>query len=415
MKSREKQSIVPDISKSEASMYLAAAHSSDGKIGGQGKEQDSASFQLFGNNENFADVFNHAVFKKEAVLASDLSADAARETASLRVKQGTHTSVTQFRDLIRKLQKGHAFAILAIENQNRESYQMPYRVMEMDFLNYARQVRIISDKHKQERMKKKDGEVSDMGPSLSGGEYLDQFYKEDRLMPCITLVIYWGEDPWQGPRRLSDMFAGSEWGAYASDYTMHFLDVHRMSERDLSEYGDELRVVFGFVKYARQKERLQTFIEENEDAFSNVSETAVCAISDLAHSAELEKIRKTSHVINERGNYNMCQALREWMEDSKKEGRDEEKANTERERLRADAAEQKADAAEQKADAAEQRADAAKRKADVAEQKADAAEKKIKEAEEENAVLMRRLSDAMEKMQELSQEVTNLRKQMKLA
>ncbi|MCD7746340.1 MAG: hypothetical protein LUI13_13855 [Lachnospiraceae bacterium] len=120
--------------------------------------------------------------------------------------------------------------------------------------------------------------------------------------------------------------------------------------------------------------------KENEDAFSNVSETAVCAISDLAHSAELEKIRKTSHVINERGNYNMCQALREWMEDSKKEGRDEEKANTERERLRADAA-----------------------------------EKKIKEAEEENAVLMRRLSDAMEKMQELSQEVTNLRKQMRLA
>ncbi|MCD7956013.1 MAG: Rpn family recombination-promoting nuclease/putative transposase [Lachnospiraceae bacterium] len=227
-------------------------------------------------------------------------------------------------------------------------------------------------------------------------------------MPCITLVIYWGEAPWQGPLRLYDMFVGSEWGAYASDYSMHFLDVHRMNEAELGVYGDELRVVFGFVKYARQKERLKTFIEENEDAFSNVSETAVCAISDLAHSAELEKIRKTSHVMNERGNYNMCQALREWMEDSKNEGREAEKANTERERMRADAAEQKADAAEQKADAAEQ-------KADVAKQEADAAKRRVKEAEAENALLMQKLNDAMKKMQELSGEVTDLRKQMKLA
>ncbi|MCC8044292.1 MAG: Rpn family recombination-promoting nuclease/putative transposase [Clostridiales bacterium] len=307
MKVKEKQFTAANAS---AAGSLATTHSSDGKIGGQGKEQDSASFQLFSNDDNFADVFNHAVFKKEVVCATDLSADDARETASLRMKQGTHTSITQFRDLVRKLQKGHAFAILAIENQNRESYQMPFRVMEMDYLNYARQVRIISDKHKQalEKKKAREASASDI-KSPSGGEYLDHFYKEDRLMPCITLVIYWGEAPWQGPRRLSDMFTENEWGAYASDYSMHFLDVHRMSESELRTYSDEMRVVFGFVKYARQKERLQSFIEENEDAFSNVSETAIYAISDLAHSAELEKIQKTSHVINERGNYDMCQVI----------------------------------------------------------------------------------------------------------
>ncbi|MCD7883812.1 MAG: hypothetical protein LUI87_08955 [Lachnospiraceae bacterium] len=132
-------------------------------------------------------------------------------------------------------------------------------------------------------------------------------------------------------------------------------DVHRMSESELDTYGDEMRVVFGFVKYARQKERLQAFIKENEDAFSNVSETAVCAISDLAHSAELEKIQETSHVINERGNYDMCQALREWMEDSKNEGREEGRREgweegrkfIEMESRRADQAEQRAYQAEQ--------------------------------------------------------------------
>ncbi|MCD7884321.1 MAG: hypothetical protein LUI87_11565, partial [Lachnospiraceae bacterium] len=58
---------------------------------------------------------------------------------------------------------------------------------------------------------------------------------------------------------------------------------------------------------------------------------------------------------NERGNYDMCQALREWMEDSKnegrkegwEEGRKEERKFTEMERRRADQAEQRAHQAEQ--------------------------------------------------------------------
>jgi len=81
-----------------------------------------------------------------------------------------------------------------------------------------------------------------MGLSPSGGEYLDHFYENDRLMPCITLVVYWGEEPWRGPRRLSDMFAGNDWGLYAPDYNMHFLDIHRMSpgsrEASLNSQGD---------------------------------------------------------------------------------------------------------------------------------------------------------------------------------
>ncbi|MCD7955911.1 MAG: Rpn family recombination-promoting nuclease/putative transposase [Lachnospiraceae bacterium] len=339
----------------------------DGKIGGQGKEQDSASFLLFGSNENFADVFNHAVFKGEkTILPSDLLTDEGRETAFLRMKQGTRTTITQYRDIVRKLRKDQVFAILAIENQNRESYQMPFRVMEMDYLNYARQIRVITDRHKLEYEKKHSGKSVGTGVSLSGGEYLDHFYRGDRLIPCVTLVIYWGDEPWEGPRQLSDMFAASEWNRYAPDYRMHLLDIHRMSDSELAEFGDELRVVFGFVKYARKKERLQNFIEENRDAFSNVSETAVDAIMDLAHSSELERIKLTNHVKNERGNYNMCQALREWMEDSREEGREEgreqgreegrneERKATEFERQRADAAERRADIAEQRTHKLEQ-------------------------------------------------------------
>ncbi|MCC8047199.1 MAG: Rpn family recombination-promoting nuclease/putative transposase [Clostridiales bacterium] len=285
----------------------ASAQTTDGKISGQGKEKDSVSALLFNNDDNFADVFNHAVFCNTAISAADLRTESTRETSVLRTKQGTRTTLTQFRDVIKKLGKDQTLAILAIENQNQESYQMPFRVMEMDYLNYARQIRIIADKHKHEMTEAKKTAVKKT--SLSGGEYLDRFYKSDRLNPCITLVIYWGEETWRGPRQLSDMFAESEWTPYAPDYKMHLLEVHKISDSELSTYSDELRMVFGFVKFARQKIRLREFIAENEEIFSNMPETVVDVIADLAHSAELEKIKQKTDVKNERGNYNMCQVI----------------------------------------------------------------------------------------------------------
>ena len=40
---------------------------------------------------------------------------------------------------------------------------------------------------------------------VSDGEYLSGFYKEDRLVPVITLVIHFGAEEWDGPMTLHEM------------------------------------------------------------------------------------------------------------------------------------------------------------------------------------------------------------------
>lgn len=38
-----------------------------------------------------------------------------------------------------------------------------------------------------------------------GAEFTSGFSKDDRLIPVITLAVYWGTEPWDGPRNLHEM------------------------------------------------------------------------------------------------------------------------------------------------------------------------------------------------------------------
>lgn len=90
------------------------------------------------------------------------------------------------------------------------------RVMDADSASYGKQLRRIKKKHQE----KKD---------LEGGEYLSGFSKQDRLIPVITLVLYFGMEPWDGARSLKEMLDLSELPEglkeLVSDYPMHLLEV----------------------------------------------------------------------------------------------------------------------------------------------------------------------------------------------
>ena len=291
----------------------------DGKIAGQGTRKDTVTTLLFKTkNENFAELFNRTLLADAPVSPEDLDEKDIKETAFLKiVKEGGGTSLVQYRDVIKGVKDGRTLAILGIENQTEIDYHMPFRVLEVDFVNYARQVRIIEEQHNFEW---KDEEGHKHKPEdITAGEYMGNFLKTDRISPCLTLVVYWGEKPWDAPRRLSDMFADGPWKSLAWDIEMNILDVCRMSDEEICSYVSELRTVFGFKKYALDKDKLWEFIDNNQKYFSNVSETALNAIDELTHSPELQKIR-TSKYQTQEGGFDMCLGIQEMIKEGKQEG-----------------------------------------------------------------------------------------------
>ena len=71
---------------------------------------------------------------------------------------------------------------LAIENQLVEDLTMPYRKAMYDMKSYESQIR---------RLKRNHRETRDLEDPL---ETISRIKKEDRLIPCITFVIYYGQE-----------------------------------------------------------------------------------------------------------------------------------------------------------------------------------------------------------------------------
>ena len=67
-------------------------------------------------------------------------------------------------------------------------------------------------------------------PNVSPDKFLSNMRKTDRLHPVISLCVYYGEDPWDGPLCLTDMLEIPERvSPMVSDYKMNLLQL-RTSE-----------------------------------------------------------------------------------------------------------------------------------------------------------------------------------------
>ena len=70
---------------------------------------------------------------------------------------------------------------------------MPLRHMLGDAFSYLKEYNEIAKKYKDEK------------PHGTPDEFLSKMKKTDRLHSVLTICIYYGETPWDGPRSLIDM------------------------------------------------------------------------------------------------------------------------------------------------------------------------------------------------------------------
>ena len=137
---------------------------------------------------------------------------------------------------------------------------------------------------------------------------MSAFSPDDKLTPVITLVIYYGEEEWKKPKKLSDLFVDSPFASFADDMPMYLLDVRHMSKEKLEAYSPELKAFLGFLVYDHTDE-FESFIEENEETFSDLPDQTIDALIEITHSSELERYKNEYR--NVKGGINMCYGIKE--------------------------------------------------------------------------------------------------------
>ncbi|MDO4289251.1 MAG: Rpn family recombination-promoting nuclease/putative transposase, partial [Eubacterium sp.] len=151
---------------------------------------------------------------------------------------------------------------------------------------------------------------------LTPKEWLSQFSKTDKLIPVVTLVVYYGLEPWDGPRDLRDMFATvSPFKELAGNYPMHLIEVNAI--KNLEAYDNDLMALFAFVKYQKDPKSLEALIVAHRQYFSGVSKETYATIRNVVDMRDMEAYVKYE---SEEGKINMCEALREIKKESEKRG-----------------------------------------------------------------------------------------------
>lgn len=279
--------------------------------------EDTLLKRYFSDNSRFADLINGLSFDGAQIVAPEDLSDEDTQTGYHAGTEEAHSGKsrkkkrfarnTRYRDLVRRTAFGINFAIVGIENQKLVHYLMPLRVMDYDLAEYHRQASIIKRRIAEQK-------------GLTEAEYLSKFTKADRLHPCVTFVLYYGEE-WDGARDLHDIMDFSdippEFRNLVNNYHVNLIEIKKL--KDTSVFKTDIRKVFDFIRCAGNKKDLRQLVENNPD-YQTLKKDAYDVAVAFTGAEEFVRVEEQ---YKEGGEVNMCQALKEMLMDEREEGREE--------------------------------------------------------------------------------------------
>ena len=273
------------------------------------------------NAEIFADLVNGVLYQGERVVKPE---ELQEQDGELRSILGKNVKKT-IRDKV-KLWNGTAIAVFAVENQTKVDYHMVLRAMLSEAMAYDRQWKKLKDERKAEQKKKEEsfGKEKESGEErvlekkdLTADEFISGMRKEDKFVPVITIVVYYGQErPWDGARTLYELLdvKGEEKRIlpFISDYRLNIFDYH--AYEDFGQFHSELQQVFEFLRYANNRKLLEEKMEKQRDLYGKLSNQAKVLLTQITN---IKKIPNVKEEQLKKGEFVMCKAF----EDMKEEGR----------------------------------------------------------------------------------------------
>ena len=215
-------------------------------------------------------------------------------------EKGKPEAAQKYRDTLKtlavKTDDRYTYLVLGIENQSHVHYAMPVRNMLYDAMQLEKQVRDLASQHRKE------------GKNGTSEEYLSGMRKEDRLSPVITLVINFGGKKWDAPLSLREMYGEQPEKVlpFIQDYRVFMIDPMEMGDNDLQKLNSSLREVLAYIKYQRDKARMEKLL--NEDSKFSCLETNAALVINAMTNAGIA-IDPNKEVVN------MCEAIRQMVDE----------------------------------------------------------------------------------------------------
>ena len=278
------------------------------------------------DGKRYADCFNTAVGEK-LITPNRLVRMERIEEGSIQLPR-TVAYYKKERDEVQAVQNANGVlcAIVCTENQTDIHYAEAARQFILDAYSYNKQLTDIRKQHEEQEKKE--------------AHCYQGFTPEDRLIPAVTVCVYYGQEPWNAPVRLVDLmdlsgFTKKEtrlWKKYIQDYRILVLDIRRMANEQIEQMSSDLKLLFGMLKNSEDKKTLQEYIHQHEKEIDTIQEDLAEAFTSLSGTAQLKNYLKKNKNEAKGGTIRMCKAIDDMIMDSMLEGeakgRLEERYNT---------------------------------------------------------------------------------------
>lgn len=236
--------------------------------------------KLFKNKENFADLFNATIFHGKQIIKADKLTEINTEDIhidSTNTNESEELNITQrHRDLRMQYDDQILQIVLGCEDQSSVDYAMSIRTMLYDALAYTKQQNDLELKQNKE-----------------GKFYRGKMTKNQKVLPVLSVVFYYGEQEWNAGKSLHDLIKWPEnidLKDIIPDYKMNLIWAYGM--KDIDNFTTDLQYILYLLKYKQEEGRLEQYIEQNNEKLQHMNQDTHNAIIALMGSEILEGIEE---------------------------------------------------------------------------------------------------------------------------
>ncbi len=251
-------------------------------------QKDLAQNDYYNDKVRFAYVCNGILFRgKEVIKPEELE----ETDADIVYREEEGKLRKAIPDKVRKW-KGVYIAVLSMENQSKVDYHMVFRAMKSEAAYYGRQWKEREQEYKRLGLLQEKAQLCWSG-------------KEERFVPVITIVIYYGTDEkWDGARCLYDMLEiDKELEPFVTNHKLNLFDYHDC--KDFSVFKTENRELFELLSCAGDRKKMNQLLTENQERYNRLTPETTQAICDIA-GIKRHRIQKTNK--EKKGEVDMCRA-----------------------------------------------------------------------------------------------------------
>lgn len=248
---------------------------------------DATLKDFFHYKHRFADIMNLICFQGQTILSATSISNKDTDMSTVFDLNHQPVSFNAYRDAIVKANADGVYMLIAIENQMAIDYHMPVRVFVYDASSYKKQYQ----NHLYEKKQNKNAKLN--------------------LIPVFTVVLYYGERKWSGPKTLLDMMDIPEkMKGMLNDWNAHIIDVKELDASLLAD-KDNRDLIEGLQMFYKWKGNIEVFKERKMSR-----DTAIVLASLVDKGEELLKIVKEE----EQEEIDMCESIDNFRKKAVQEG-----------------------------------------------------------------------------------------------